>query len=60
MKKNIGGVDRIFRAAVGIALIGWGLYAQNWWGAVGIIPLFTALVSWCPAYVPFGINSCKD
>ena len=59
MNKNVGTVDRALRAIVGIALIGWGVVTQNWWGAVGAIPLFTALVSWCPAYVPFGINSGK-
>ena len=42
-----------------IGLIAWGVAAQNWWGAIGIIPLFTAAIGWCPAYLPFGISSCK-
>jgi len=57
MQKNVGTVDRIVRIIAGLALIGWGVYAQNWWGAVGAVPLFTALLSWCPAYLPFGISS---
>lgn len=59
MKKNIGSLDRGLRTVVGIALIGWGLATQNWWGAIGIIPLFTAAISWCPAYLPFGLSTCK-
>lgn len=60
MKHNVGGIDRILRIVVGLALIGWGLYAQNWWGAIGIIPLFTGAIGWCPAYLPFGLNSSKE
>ena len=59
MKKNMGGIDRGLRALVGIGLIAWGLATQNWWGAIGIIPLFTAAISWCPAYLPFGLSTCK-
>lgn len=56
---NVGGIDRILRIVVGVAVIAWGVYAQNWWGAVGVIPLITGLIRWCPAYLPFGLNSCK-
>jgi hypothetical protein len=59
MTKNVGSVDRIFRIVLGLALIGWGLYAQNWWGAIGVIPLFTALAGWCPVYLPLRINTNK-
>jgi hypothetical protein len=59
MKHNVGGIDRGIRIITGIALIGWGFYAQNWWGAVGAVPLLTGLIGWCPAYLPFGLNSCK-
>jgi len=59
MKQNVGGIDRVLRIIVGLALIGWGVYAQNWLGAIGIIPLFTAAIGWCPAYLPFGMSSCK-
>lgn len=59
MKQNVGGIDRILRLVVGLALIGWGVMTNNWWGAVGVIPLFTALVSWCPLYLPFGLSTKK-
>ena len=59
MSKNMGNLDRSVRAIAGLALIGWGVATGNWWGAVGVIPLLTAAVSWCPAYVPFGIRTTK-
>jgi hypothetical protein len=57
MTKNIGSIDRVIRIVAGLALIAWGVMAQNWWGAIGIVPLATALIGWCPAYAPFGINT---
>lgn len=59
MKSNVGGIDRGLRIAVGLGLIAWGVVTQNWWGAAGVIPLFTGAIGWCPAYLPFGMSSCK-
>ena len=59
MKHNVGGIDRALRIIVGLVVIGWGVYAQNWWGAIGLVPLLTGVIGWCPAYLPFGLNSCK-
>jgi hypothetical protein len=59
MQQNVGTVDRIVRTIAGLALIAWGIYTQNWWGAIGVVFIGTALLSWCPAYLPFGINSRK-
>ncbi|HET6272425.1 MAG TPA: DUF2892 domain-containing protein [Bacteroidota bacterium] len=58
MKRNVGTADRIIRAVLGIAAIGAGVYFGSWWGAIGIVLLFTAAIGWCPAYLPFGLNSC--
>lgn len=58
MTKNVGGIDKILRILVGLGLIGWGVYANNWLGAIGIVPLATALISWCPMYPMLGINTC--
>ncbi len=60
MKRNIGSVDRIIRIILGLfilSLIFWG--PKSLWGLLGILPLLTAVISWCPAYVPFGITTCK-
>ena len=59
MKSNMGKIDRIARVVVGTGIIAAGVYFQSWFGAVGLIPLITAAVGWCPAYVPFGLSSCK-
>ena len=60
MKQNVGGIDRIIRLVVGIALIAWGVVEGSWWGAIGIIPLFTAVVSFCPFYPLLGISTKKE
>lgn len=60
MKQNMGGIDRIVRLIIGVALIAWGYINQNWWGAIGIIPLFTAAIGWCPLYLPFGLSTKKE
>lgn len=60
MTKNMGGIDRGIRVVVGVALLAWGYMAQNWLGAIGLVPLFTAAIGWCPAYLPFGIKTCKN
>ncbi len=59
MKLNVGGIDKILRIVAGLAIIGWGAMTQNWWGAVGIVPLATALINFCPLYPLLGINTCK-
>jgi hypothetical protein len=59
MNQNVGGVDRILRVVAGLALIGWGAATQNWLGAIGIVPLATALIGWCPVYLPFGISTTR-
>jgi len=59
MKKNMGGADRGFRFVLGAAIVGAGLYFGSWWGVVGVIPLATSLLGTCPAYLPFGFNTCR-
>lgn len=59
MQTNVGTTDKIIRLVLGVAIIGAGVYYQNWLGAIGLIPIGTALIGWCPAYLPFGINTCK-
>ena len=57
MSCNVGRGDRIFRGILGIVILGAGLFFQSWWGLIGLIPLATSIVGWCPVYVPFGWNS---
>ena len=60
MTCNIGKYERIIRGVVGVAVIVWGIMEQNWLGAIGFVPLGTALIGWCPPYALLGINTgCK-
>ncbi len=60
MKCNVGSTDRILRILFGMLLFGLGVYFKNWWGALGIVPIITALIGWCPAYVPLKISTKKE
>jgi hypothetical protein len=57
MNCNIGKGDRIFRIIVGIVVLAAGFYFKSWWGLIGLIPLGTALMRFCPLYLPFRINT---
>ena len=59
MKQNVGSIDRVIRFLLGAGIIAAGAFYQNWWGAVGAVPLLTAIVGWCPPYHLLGISTCK-
>ena len=62
MTQNIGGVEKIIRIVLGVALLVWGFVLSdpvNYWGAIGVVPLLTALIGWCPAWSMVGINTKK-
>jgi len=59
MECNVGKIDKIFRIIFGIFLILAGLRLNTWLGAIGIIPIMTALFNRCPMYSVFGISTCK-
>lgn len=59
MKTNEGGIDRVVRIVAGLVLL--GLMATGtigWWGWLGIVPLATGLIGWCPVYTLLGMNTC--
>jgi len=57
MKRNIGKTDRIVRVLIGLILIALGAYFKSWWGAIGLLPIITAAVGWCPPYRLLGIST---
>lgn len=59
MKHNIGTVDRVLRIIAGLVIIGLGIHNKSWWGLVGLGPLLTAFVRFCPAYLPLGLSTCR-
>jgi len=59
MVQNIGTVDRVIRVIVGVAVLSLIFVGpKTMWGLVGLVPLGTALIGWCPPYALLGINSC--
>ncbi len=59
MKINVGGIDRILRIIAGLALIALTLTGTiGAWGWIGVVPLATGLLKFCPIYGILGFNSC--
>jgi hypothetical protein len=60
MTPNVGSVDRIARAIAGLVLIALATTGTiGVWGYIGVVLLATAAIGWCPAYLPFGLSTCK-
>ena len=60
MKTNVGTIDRAIRIVVGLGLILAAVLGFiGVWGWIGIVPLATGTFRFCPAYMPFGLNTCK-
>ncbi|MBI3570441.1 MAG: DUF2892 domain-containing protein [Gammaproteobacteria bacterium] len=62
MEQNIGGVDKALRIIVGLALLSLLFILEGnarWWGLIGIGPILTVVLGWCPAYTLIGISTCK-
>jgi Protein of unknown function (DUF2892) len=58
-KNNVGSIDRGVRVVAGLALIALAATGTiGLWGYIGIVPLATGAIGWCPAYLPFGISTC--
>lgn len=60
MQCNVGKTDKILRIVAGLLLLALGASGViGWWGLIGLVPLATGLLSWCPAYTLLGIKTCK-
>lgn len=59
MIKNIGTLDKIVRVILGILIIAYGVVSESLLGLIGLIPLVTAAISWCPLYPLVGISTCE-
>lgn len=62
MNQNVGGIDRSIRIIAGLLIL--SLYfllgeSTRMWALIGLVPLLTGLIGWCPAYLPFGLRTCK-
>jgi hypothetical protein len=65
MSRNIGALDRVVRVIIGLVLVayavpvGFSSTGWNWVGWIGVVPLLTAAIGFCPLYRVMGISSCK-
>lgn len=57
MKPNVGSADRIARFILGAVIIVLGIYFKSWWGVIGVVPILTGLLNFCPAYSLLGIST---
>lgn len=59
MTRNVGGIDRTLRILVGLGLMAAAATGTvGLWGYLGVVPLLTGLVGWCPPYALLGFNTC--
>jgi hypothetical protein len=61
MQANVGGADRIIRIILGLVLLSLFFILDGnarYLGLIGIVPIATALIRWCPAYTLIGVNTC--
>lgn len=62
MKANVGSIDRALRVVVGIGLLSLLFLLDGearWYGLIGIVPLLTAGMGFCPLYSILGVNTCS-
>ena len=60
MKPNEGTIDRALRVAVGILLLALTYTGTiGMWGWIGVVPLLTGAIGWCPPYAMLGWSTCS-
>ena len=60
MKLNVGSIDKVVRIVLGIVLLALIFVLEGsarWLGVIGLVPLITAFIGWCPAYAILGLSS---
>jgi hypothetical protein len=61
MNTNVGNFDRVARVIIGLALLAFAFMSTNayaWIGYIGVVPLLTAAIGWCPLYSLIGLSTC--
>jgi hypothetical protein len=60
IKPNLGSIDRTIRILAGIGLLALVFVGpQTPWGYIGLVPLLTGVIGFCPAYCPLGLSTCR-
>ena len=60
MRYNIGSSEKIWRVILGFLIILIAYYYKSWWGALGIIPIATGFIGFCPFYAMISISTCTE
>jgi hypothetical protein len=61
MTINEAGWDRVVRVLVGLALLAFLIFDRSpyrWFGLIGLAPLLTGIIGWCPGYTLLGVRTC--
>jgi len=61
MQTNVGSADKVIRVIIGVGLLSLVFILEGnvrWFGLIGIMPILTALMGWCPAYALLGMRTC--
>jgi hypothetical protein len=59
MKTNVGTMDRLSRAVIGLIILGVGFDMRSPWALIGLLPLASSVLAFCPLYVALHINTCE-
>lgn len=59
MNQNVGSMDQYIRYVIGAVMLAAGIYYESLWGLIGLVPIITALLGWCPVFAIFRISSRK-
>lgn len=60
LKCNVGKTERTIRILLGAFIVLLGVYYKNWWGIIGLIPIITGIIGYCPLSDILGISTCKN
>jgi hypothetical protein len=60
MKQNIGNIERVIRVLAGLIILSLAFVGpKSPWAYLGIVPILTGVIGWCPPYAMLGISTCK-
>ncbi|MGE5391021.1 MAG: DUF2892 domain-containing protein [Deltaproteobacteria bacterium] len=59
MKRNVGDTEQVIRVTLGMLIILAGLYYKSWWGIIGLLPIATGMIRYCPISAILGVSTSR-
>lgn len=59
MKCNVGRTEQAIRITLGVVIVLAGIYYKSWWGLIGLLPITTGIIRYCPLSAVLGVSTCK-